>query len=81
MAKSKLGSPVVVTWADAWQSEGYATLEEVSQASAKILESQGFLLRDDKDAVIVGMDALPDGRYRDIKFIPRGMIQKVRVLR
>lgn len=81
MAKTRLGQSVVVTWEDAWQTEGYATPEELAQAQPKILQSQGFLLRDDKVALVIGMDQVPDGRYRDIKYIPRGMVTKVRTLR
>lgn len=79
--KSRVGSPVEVTWEDAWQTEGYATPEELQQVSAKILTSQGYLIRSDKHAVVIGMDKIPDGRYRDVKFIPRGMVVKVRTLR
>ena len=77
----KLGQPVVVVWEDAWQTEGYATPEELSQATAKVLQSQGFLVRSDKTAICIGMDQLPDGRYRDIKYIPRQIVVKVRRLK
>lgn len=84
-AKNK---PVEVTWGDAWQSSEYWTYEELDKVSAKILKSYGFCLRDDKGGVAIAMDRLNptgddagDDRFRDVKFIPRSWVRKVKVLR
>lgn len=83
MAKS-VGHPVQVTWNDAWQSQQYFDDEDIGQTKAKVLQSFGLCLRDDKVGVVLAMDDLrpnDDIRYRDVKFIPRGMVKKVKVLR
>lgn len=81
MTKPQLGAAVEVTWEDAWQAESYLSQVEAAQCQPQTLQSQGFLLRSDSRAVMIGMDKIGDGRYRDIKFIPRGMVVKVRQLR
>lgn len=80
MAKIKLGQVVEVTWEDAFQYGDYATPQEAKEHPRMFLNSSGYLLRDDKGAVVIGMDQLPDGRYRDIKHIPRGLVVKVKGL-
>lgn len=81
MAKIKLGFPVEVTWEDAFQHGDYETPQEALEHSKMILLSSGYLLRQDKKAVCLGMDKLPDGRFRDIKHIPRGMVVRVKGLK
>lgn len=84
MAKS-VGHPVQVTWNDAWHNgTQYFDEEEIGRAEGKILYSYGLCVRDDKVGVVIAMDDLApnsDMRYRDVKFIPRGMVKKVKVLR
>lgn len=70
-----------VVWADAWHNDSYATPAEVETMTPHMVTSYGLCVRNDKLAVVLVQDKTEDGRYRDYKFIPRGMVQKVRVLR
>jgi len=75
----KLPPVVIVSWDDAHVSN-----DSVDHAP-KRQHTAGFLMRDDKAGVSVaaeiGEDPKPTDDVRDVTFIPRGMVVKVRRLR
>jgi PhoPQ-activated pathogenicity-related protein len=79
-----MGKPkVVVTWGDAWNDNDTIYLPEaVEELGELLVESVGFLLRDDdKGVVLCGQHNELANVYRDMNFIPRGMVRKVRLLK
>ncbi len=71
---------VEVWWSDASDMEpGWAThLEKPEHAMAL---SVGFLLRDDKDHLVIALDTDAEGAHNGRSQIPRGMVKKIKVLR
>lgn len=70
----------VVTWFDASYQRGECSIDEL--VPRVILESAGFLIREDADSVSIGMDYYPeDETWRHIENIPRVNIIKIRKIR
>ena len=44
------------------------------------INSVGFLLKKSKKGVLIAMELHPEGAYHHILFVPRGVVQKVKVL-
>lgn len=78
--KTCIGKPLTVIWEDAWHSMEYVSFDEIKAIPCMLIASTGLCIRDDEDAVTLAMDALPDGRFRDTKTVPRGMVREVIVL-
>lgn len=84
MARSLVGKALQVSWMDAWQSGEYFSFEEAARMDGKVLESYGFCIGDTKKGLSLAMDDLrpaEDNRFRDVKFIPRAMVVKIKELR
>lgn len=62
-----------VVWDDAQRITGEVEPHEVPHKPCRIV-SIGVLLRSDGSGVSLAGEVMDDGRYRDIDFIPRGMI-------
>lgn len=78
----RVGKPLRVTWEDAWFAADYYTSEEMAQAQGKFLKSYGLCVSDTKEGLSIVMDELPEkGQFRDVKFIPRGMLREVKILK
>lgn len=84
MAKSLVGKVVKVSWLDAWQSRDYITMAEAMELDGKSMESYGICIGDTNKGIAIAMDDLRldnDDRFRDVKFILRSMVVKVKELR
>lgn len=69
-------TPIIgVTWNDAHGSDGTISAHEVDH-KPYVYTSIGFLVRSDEVGVSVAAEQGEDGKFRDITFIPRKMIQK-----
>lgn len=76
----KLPPMVLVTWHDA-RHESEKFQEDFTHKPLTVY-TLGFLLRSDKVGVAVAVEAnAEDAEVRDVTFIPRGMVVKMRRLR
>jgi hypothetical protein len=79
---TRVGHPVRVTWEDAWFTEEYHSSEYMEAESGKEVITYGLCISDTKKGLSIAMDVCPgEDRYRDIKFVPTGMLRQVKVLR
>jgi len=74
---------VEVEWFDA--QSGFSsplTLEELEKEEPFHTFSVGYLIKEDKDKVILGFMMFGDeGMFKHWQLIPRGMIKKIKVIR
>ena len=65
---------VIVRWNDA-HAGGHEQYDSASVPHAPIvIETVGWLLRDDETGVSVASELLDSGNYRSYTFVPRGMV-------
>lgn len=69
---------VIVTWNDAHGDSGSAFSEHEIPHAPIVIDSVGWLLREDDAGVTVAAEFCHDGTWRGVTFVPRGMIQAVR---
>ncbi len=74
---------VEVEWLDA--QSGFSsplTIEELEREEPIHTLSVGYLLKEDKDKIILGFMVFGDeGTFKHWQLIPRGMIKKIKVIR
>ncbi len=74
---------VEVEWLDA--QSGFSsplTIEELEKEEPIHTFSVGYLLKEDKDKIILGFMVFGDeGVFKHWQLIPRGMIKKIKVIR
>jgi len=70
----------VVYWGDACASDVLVYFDNESSKEIKAMDSVdvGFLVRDDKDGVVLARHTSESG-YRGMMFIPRKMIYKMKI--
>jgi len=73
----------MVTWEDAWMHNSATyTKEELGKVTGIMLHVAGFLVRDDKKGVIIAGEYSPAmDNYRNVQFIPRGMVRHIFTVR
>lgn len=74
---------VWVLWHDAaFKETGWHTADSIDARYRMITESAGFLVKEDKDAIVLACDRdTGDGEWRGITIIPKGMVKRKRVFR
>lgn len=73
---------VEIDWLDA--QSGFSIpidMEEVGDIKPIITKSVGYLLRDDNEGVVLGFMLFGEQSFKHWQFIPKGMIQKRKVIR
>jgi len=68
---------VEVTWLDARHRFGEVCEAEVKHEAGAPITTVGYLLRRDKEFVVVAMEATEDG-WRNVTSIPRAMVKNIR---
>lgn len=78
---------VIVTWGDAWFNIGTNWSLPITTQNYTRIISVGWLLRDDEAGVTICEEYRPkiphdqDENARNVKFVPRGMILGVEIVR
>lgn len=73
---------VSVEWYDAFYQEGPFEAGEFEPGRGLLVVSAGVLVRNDRDGVTLAIGInVKDETYKDLFFVPRGMIARVRRLK
>lgn len=73
---------VKVTWHDASSHVGWMDRKNAAVYSPYVCESIGFLLRNDRSAVVLSMNKnAQTNKFGDTIDIPRGMVRSIKTLR
>lgn len=76
------GRTARVSWFDAWETERAYTMDELREAHGPLsVVSLGVVVKDDADGITIIACGDEEGTFKRGLFVPRGMIQKVEVLR
>jgi hypothetical protein len=76
-----MNKPLVrVVWKDAHSSSVNAYAEHEIPHSALVIETVGWLLKQDSDGVSVANEYCADATYRGYTFVPAGLLVKVEPL-
>jgi hypothetical protein len=77
-----LGSPVLVTWNDAWASMADISTDSATDHTPMVMEDVGFLISSTKEGVTLCSSKSPEKEgARFIQFIPAGMIVSLKKLK
>ena len=80
--KIELGKTLVkILWEDAWSDPGYFSLKQIAEEEPYLIETVGWVIRNDKTGISTAREKFADGRFRTIQHIGRPMIRKVEILR
>ena len=71
---------VEVWWDDATEME-HGWKDEVEKPKPALALSAGFLIRKDKDHIVIALDTDEQGMHNGRGQIPAGMVKKINVLR
>lgn len=80
--KSLKGKILQIVWGDAWFTTDYKTAENMEAEDEKPVISHGLCISDTSRGIGLGQDACPTmDIFRDVKFIPRQMIRKIKIFK
>ena len=71
---------VEVVWNDASELTAGWT-DELDDTEPQLALSVGFLVKEDKDHIVIAQDIDAEGHHNGRGQIPRGMVKKIKVLR
>lgn len=69
---------VEVVWRDACSHSGWFDPPQADEELVPyMVTSSGYVVRDDADGLAIAQSITSVGKFGDILFVPRGMVQKV----
>ena len=82
MKKIILGETIVrVLWEDAWSDPAYTTLDEISREGPYMIETVGYVIRNNKNGITTARERITSTRFRNVQHVSRAMIRKVDILK
>lgn len=78
MAKKRLHPKVSVTWKDSQSTDDWEFLDDIPFESLPVIETQGFLIYEDKEQIYVAQNLSKDFAVRMVMQIPKACIIKIK---